>query len=681
MLINFFLSGDPKHPKGLTMRLNLQLIVLLWTITSISQTDAADMIHTTVNIIKLINEVTTMVLKVWDLIQDVPITSNNLTIWPDKQNEIIERMDKLNERIHHSEELQAEYFSLTIETLKREFLTESMMARKMDEVIDMTKMINTHYKDMTDYQIAKEKIESYTLTSFAEWSVKPDSSSLGYVVERLHFHVFGEPEDDNKNNTLFSQLVIKFEKDNDQMCSVYRSQQQFAYDLYTKITLVEIKAFIMMEYSYMTLRNLGKGNFTQELGLMRTKYETRMQHSQSLAKSVMERSSRVYWRCDPKPWQFGLGKSYDHVSRLLQGYVENEINLNSKESCYETCEDYQDVPVTVCNGDQLCQKQPKCSGRLYSCRFIEADMTVCHSNSTTDPLRRYDIINFDDGRVLGNDGQSKACAGSTQHLESWSSLLFWRCNYCFCLCDEPGPLSDRYFNLRDTLSDYQNNMIVTGARFVKDQRVFHLQLQQGALLPGGLINQSSIEWIPLETYDVNHVDIRNGYDYHELSYDSRSLDLDQITAVNDSLVVTGARFRVIDKHLNLEVRFSLFNFSTGRLVNPNVNSFWLGNNKTPGHENNPREKLVLYDPQVSTKSPLQSRPLSNDNQYMEFINSSLDKDAAQNTVPFIDIQEVVTDPAVPLSGLGIYHRGRKGFGGYFAPKIVTYNLLHNFDNA
>lgn len=651
------------------MRLNLQLIVLLWTITSLAQTDAANMINTTVNIIKLISEVTTMVRKVWDLMEDIPFDSNKLTILPDKQDQIMEQMDKLNERIRQSEELQAEYFALTIDTLKREYLSESLLAHKMNDVSDMTKTIITHFEDMTEYQNTKMKIEPYTLTSFAEWCVRPDSSSLGHLVEMVHYHVFGDPDDGNENSTLFSQLVSKFETDAD--CSVNSSPQHFAYDLYTKIILVEIKAFIMMEYSYMTLRNFTKGNFTQELHLMRNKYDNRMQHSQSLLRNVMARSSRVYWRCDPKSWQIGLGKSYDHVSRLLQGYVENEIDLNSKKSCFQTCEDYQDVL-----GYKI--KQPKCSGRLHSCRFIEADMSVCHSNSTTDPLRRYDFINFDDGRVLGNDGQLKTCAENTQRLESTSSYVFWRCNYCFCLCDEPGPLSDRYFNLRAKLSDYENNMIVTGARFVKNQRVFHLQLQQGVLLPGGLINQSSLEWIPLDTYDVNHVDIRNGYDYHELSYDSRSLDLDLITAANDSFVVTGARFRVRDKHLNLEVRFSLFNFSTGRLINPNAKSFWMGNDKTIDHENNPRQKLVLFDPQVSTKSALASRPLSNNNQFMEFISSSWDKDAAQNTVPFIDIQEVVPNPAVPLSGLGIYHKGRKGYGGYFAPKLVTYNLLNNF---
>lgn len=51
----------------------------------------------------------------------------------------------------------------------------------------------------------------------------------------------------------------------------------------------------------------------------------------------------------------------------------------------------------------------------------------------------------------------------------------------------------------------------------------------------------------------------------------------------------------------------------------------------------------------------------------------MDKDAAQTTVPFIDAQPVVTLVPVPLSGAGIFHKGRENFGGFIAPKIITYD--------
>lgn len=59
--------------------------------------------------------------------------------------------------------------------------------------------------------------------------------------------------------------------------------------------------------------------------------------------------------------------------------------------------------------------------------------------------------------------------------------------------------------------------------------------------------------------------------------------------------------------------------------------------------------------------------------YVQFTHTDFDKDAAQTTIPFIDLQEVVTDPPVPLTGIGIVYRGNSGFGGFIAPKIKTYN--------
>ncbi|XP_034653983.1 uncharacterized protein LOC117892096 [Drosophila subobscura] len=152
------------------------------------------------------------------------------------------------------------------------------------------------------------------------------------------------------------------------------------------------------------------------------------------------------------------------------------------------------------------------------------------------------------------------------------------------------------------------------------------------------------------------------------------MDLDEITSgSNLSLVVTGARFRVWGKHLNLEVRFSYFDLPTGRLVEPKRNSVWLDNSNTETTGEKPRQALDLTEPDVSTASEQTSMPLSTSNQFMKFTSSSKMKDAAQSTVPFIDMQEVVPHPAVPLAGLGIYHKGRPGFGGFFAPKVVTYD--------
>lgn len=60
--------------------------------------------------------------------------------------------------------------------------------------------------------------------------------------------------------------------------------------------------------------------------------------------------------------------------------------------------------------------------------------------------------------------------------------------------------------------------------------------------------------------------------------------------------------------------------------------------------------------------------------FVEFTYSDLDKDVAQTTVPFLDAQEVSSIEPVPLKGAGLFHKGRNHFGGFIAPKIITYDF-------
>lgn len=71
---------------------------------------------------------------------------------------------------------------------------------------------------------------------------------------------------------------------------------------------------------------------------------------------------------------------------------------------------------------------------------------------------------------------------------------------------------------------------------------------------------------------------------------------------------------------------------------------------------------------------VQSVPDSQTNQYLLFTASDLEKDAGQTTIPFIDIQPVEPKPPAPLSGAGIYHKGRDGYGGFVSLKLITYNF-------
>ena len=65
---------------------------------------------------------------------------------------------------------------------------------------------------------------------------------------------------------------------------------------------------------------------------------------------------------------------------------------------------------------------------------------------------------------------------------------------------------------------------------------------------------------------------------------------------------------------------------------------------------------------------------SDNNQYIQFTTSSLKADVGQTVVPFIDLQEISSNPPLPLSGVGLIHKGNKNSAGFLAVKIYTYNF-------
>ncbi|XP_062123254.1 uncharacterized protein LOC133836679 [Drosophila sulfurigaster albostrigata] len=142
--------------------------------------------------------------------------------------------------------------------------------------------------------------------------------------------------------------------------------------------------------------------------------------------------------------------------------------------------------------------------------------------------------------VTGLDLES-ARRRDVNNVESWRRL-FYKCSYCFCLCDEPGPRSDRYFNLRPVVSDVWDNKVVTGVRFVKKNRIIHLQIQQGQLLPRGAINESTVEWKPIDDYKIDDFNVTEGVDYHAMSYENRRLNLGDITHTYRTYIVDGVSF-------------------------------------------------------------------------------------------------------------------------------------------
>lgn len=69
----------------------------------------------------------------------------------------------------------------------------------------------------------------------------------------------------------------------------------------------------------------------------------------------------------------------------------------------------------------------------------------------------------------------------------------------------------------------------------------------------------------------------------------------------------------------------------------------------------------------------QNTKVSKPNQSIRFQTTSWEKDLGQTVVPYFDTLPalVTTTRSVALDGVGIFHRGTPGYGGFIAPKIFT----------
>lgn len=215
--------------------------------------------------------------------------------------------------------------------------------------------------------------------------------------------------------------------------------------------------------------------------------------------------------------------------------------------------------------------------------------------------------------------------------------------------------------------------IITGIHIAKPNRIVELVISERKLLSYGRLKPTNNYFhFNYPTWKRAHPKVRlndhnyrAGVDYHTLSYENRSIDFDTVT-VPQGQVVTGVRFGLHNGHLRLEVRGTEFDFETGTLYNLE-NSTWYSNPNSGKHEiilNKPKP-IGLHGHSIVNIIP---------DSFVQFTPSDKDSDASQTIVPFLDTAKVEPILPLPLSGLGLFYRGKPGDGGVVAPKLIVYNF-------
>ncbi|KAJ6637237.1 hypothetical protein Bhyg_09967 [Pseudolycoriella hygida] len=475
-----------------------------------------------------------------------------------------------------------------------------------------------------------------------------------------------------KDNDLFGNIKKKGDLQNCMTSKILtESTNQKLYEYYVDVSAAQLKAYSLVQLSYMFLTVYNQNNsaiFAQNLRML---FNERTIQTQERVRSLMEQSGRETWNCDLEPNEYGRKGVSNQVTKLVQGYIDNEVNLNPTNDCKKECSDYTLTKNYQCYNGTLCDPARdapgirKCLGNVVNCQFIEGDMKICPS--VADRSRNYQFITLNSGKTLGTAG---ICEVDETEASSWTRW-FVQCSNCFCYCDEESKDSDRYFSLQPVLSDTDRNMVITGVSIIKDKRTFYWQITQRKLVKKGQVenapNDSRKPFKQLKIINVKEdLNLKEGIDFHTLSWENRSVNLDTLIAPAGS-ILTGIKFNVEKGHLCLQIRATKFDFNSGTLIDVG-NSPWISSPSTN------RTPILLQNADKSDRSSSKSIPDITPNRYIEFQPTDIEKDAAQTTVPFIDTE--IVEPIRPtiLSGVGLYYKGQNGYGGFIAPKIVTYDF-------
>ncbi|KAK0174609.1 hypothetical protein PV327_010367 [Microctonus hyperodae] len=325
--------------------------------------------------------------------------------------------------------------------------------------------------------------------------------------------------------------------------------------------------------------------------------------------------------------------NYGQLTYFLRSYETNQKYLNPNHDCDFNCIDYSNTHHYTVKKNEVANRESICNGHIYSCKKI-LPKKICVNNETCDIDALSSPVDIQRG-----------------------------CSICACTCDEnKSQQSIRYVNLRSVMSFHIKGYIVTGIRFVIINRTISLQIQQG-VYNNITVDPTTVRWKKINDINPNDADES---EIVKLNYNRRSFALDDVLLPIDSVVI-GVKF-ILERGL---IKL--------RIMGSNRKNFG-------GLDTFQRKTLVSCDMRINrdeintkgltipTLKKFNNRIFSEQNKFSTiFKQAKMTNSTKEYIVPFIDLQDVVTNPPSPIVGAGLHLRYDIGSGGFLAPKIMSHH--------
>lgn len=211
--------------------------------------------------------------------------------------------------------------------------------------------------------------------------------------------------------------------------------------------------------------------------------------------------------------------------------------------------------------------------------------------------------------------------------------------------------------------------VVTGVRIVKENGVFQLAISQRTLHKYGQTDDSEQDTWKLADaqFAVTDRGLIDGIDYFTLTYENRSVNVDDLRLPRDK-VVTGVRFHQLHGHLILQIRATDFDYFNGTLINVAHNP-WLMNEHGGQYEIDVGQRTDPTAPDGAIQ-----RPSRLPNAYVRFGPTEFGADLGQLTVPFVETAPLESKNPIILNGIGLTYKTNDASGGFIALKTIAYEF-------
>ncbi|KAK0082464.1 hypothetical protein PV325_010347 [Microctonus aethiopoides] len=503
-------------------------------------------------------------------------------------------------------------------------------------------------------------------------SVLYDSGNLDYTLSKIHKLIFPAG-----NNVIQKSLMVlaleTTEAGYERLCNKFISPQQWAHYVFMLLIRTQLKGYTTISQAYYMQSVLHKVGHAQEYkDFYDTFFERLTAYFHAFIGFIASAPADIR-RCDvqnPK-----IGENALEMEGLFQVLVnyENKIRDTIIGGCEDTknpspskfllynCHSYTNI--RGCPTSQL-------SDGALRIRFswFQADSQLFgHSNQCQNKL-----FSVTERVPIGKVHQNDACVCSVNLTDIFDAPP--NSQYRTAEIETPKVIK---ISTEPQMSDIANNMVVVGVQFIVLGDTIHLQIKQNKISKGGEIIGDS-KWKPV---DKDHDDKKINIETSVLHGKRNIFYLDDVMA-HPNYVITGVKFHLNNEGngFELHVYSTQYDYNTGILGRKQK---WFAPYEHPrnylDYERN-RKEITLNDPDDPTMAN-DYHPDPNSNKFIQLQHSSIKKDAGFHTVPFFDAQPVYTSPEFPLGGIGLFHRGRKGFGGYIAPRLFTHNISAIIESA